>query len=47
VTAAKKAAFDADPAAYREAARWSWAGVPMERSPVATFQDSEAERLAK
>jgi cation diffusion facilitator CzcD-associated flavoprotein CzcO/acetyl esterase/lipase len=44
---AKKAAFDADPAVYREAARWSWAGVPVERSVIATFQDSEAERLAK
>src|SRR5262245_18181703 len=47
VGAAKKARFDADPAAYREAARWSWAGVPVERSQIPTFQDSEAERLAK
>src|SRR4030095_5952052 len=27
--------------------RWSWAGVPVERSQIPTFQDSEAERLAK
>jgi cation diffusion facilitator CzcD-associated flavoprotein CzcO/acetyl esterase/lipase len=47
VTAAKKARFDGDPAAYREAARWSWAGVPVERSQIPTFLDSEAERLAK
>ncbi len=46
VPAAKKARFDADPAAYREAARWSRAGVPMENTLVRTFQVSEAERLA-
>jgi cation diffusion facilitator CzcD-associated flavoprotein CzcO/acetyl esterase/lipase len=47
VSAGKKAAFDADPAAYREAARWSRAGVPAEPSMVRTFQVSEQERLAK
>ena len=46
VAAAKKAAFDADPAAYREAARWSRAGVPMEPSVVRALQVPEAERLA-
>ncbi|HXJ34830.1 MAG TPA: alpha/beta hydrolase fold domain-containing protein [Candidatus Eisenbacteria bacterium] len=47
VAAEKKARFDADPAAYREAARWSRAGVPAEPSMVRTFQVSERERLAK
>jgi cation diffusion facilitator CzcD-associated flavoprotein CzcO/acetyl esterase/lipase len=47
VDAAKKAAFDANPAGYREAAKWSWPGVPTERSQIPTFQDSDAERLAK
>jgi cation diffusion facilitator CzcD-associated flavoprotein CzcO/acetyl esterase/lipase len=42
----KKAAFDADPAAYREAARWSRAGVPGEPSLVRALQVSEEERLA-
>jgi cation diffusion facilitator CzcD-associated flavoprotein CzcO/acetyl esterase/lipase len=47
VPAAKKAAFDADPAAYRAAARLSNAGVPRERVLVRAFQVSEEERLAK
>ncbi len=47
VSAAKKAAFDADPAAYREAARWSLGGVPMPDNQVGVFQVSEQERLAK
>src|SRR5207248_1915199 len=47
VAAAKKAAFDADPVAYREAARWSRAGVPAEPTMVRTFQVSDQERLAK
>ncbi len=47
VCAAKQTAFDADPAAYREAARWSRAGVPAEPTMVRTFQVSEQERLAK
>ena len=47
VPATKKAAFDADPAAYRHAARWSRAGVPAEPSLVRVFQVSEEERLAK
>ena len=46
VSAEKKASFDADPAAYREAARWSRAGVPREPSMVRALQVSEAERLA-
>ncbi|MGH7899748.1 MAG: flavin-containing monooxygenase, partial [Candidatus Binatia bacterium] len=47
VNAAKKARFAADPAAYREAGRWSWAGVPVERSQLPTFMDSDEQRLAK
>ncbi|MEW6268885.1 MAG: alpha/beta hydrolase fold domain-containing protein [Thermodesulfobacteriota bacterium] len=47
VTAAKKARFDVDPAAYREAARWSGAGVPMEPPQIRAFQVPEAERLAR
>jgi acetyl esterase/lipase len=47
VSAAKKDAFDADPAAYRESARWSRAGVPAEPSLVRVFQVPEEERLAK
>src|SRR5262249_12283903 len=47
VPPAKKAEFDADPAAYRAAARLSLAGVPRERPLVRTFQVSAAERLAK
>jgi cation diffusion facilitator CzcD-associated flavoprotein CzcO/acetyl esterase/lipase len=46
VPAAKKAAFERDPAAYREAARWSRAGIPSEPSLVRVFQASEAERRA-
>jgi cation diffusion facilitator CzcD-associated flavoprotein CzcO/acetyl esterase/lipase len=46
LTAAKKAAYDADRAAYREAARWSAAGVPMSAGTVGALQVSEAERLA-
>jgi cation diffusion facilitator CzcD-associated flavoprotein CzcO/acetyl esterase/lipase len=47
VPAEKKARFDTDPAAYREAARLSTAGVPKEIPLQRTFQVSEAERLAK
>jgi len=47
VPAAKKATFDADPAAYRAAARLSLAGVPRERTLVRTFSVSAEERLAK
>src|SRR5262245_23242253 len=47
VPPAKKAEFDADPAAYRAAARLSLAGVPRERPLIRTFQVSAAERLAK
>ncbi len=47
VPAEKKAAFDADPEGYREKARWSFAGVPMERPMIRTFQVSEEERLAR
>jgi cation diffusion facilitator CzcD-associated flavoprotein CzcO/acetyl esterase/lipase len=46
VTAAKKAAYNTDPVAYREAARWSVAGVPMNVSTVSALQVSDAERLA-
>ncbi len=44
---AKRAAFDASPAAYREAARLSLAGIPMPAQQVGVFQVSEEERLAK
>jgi len=47
VSAAKKAAFDANPRAYREAARMSGAGVPREVPMVRALQVSAAERLAK
>lgn len=47
VSAEKKARFDADPAAYRAAARLSAAGVPREITRVRALQVSEAERLAK
>jgi cation diffusion facilitator CzcD-associated flavoprotein CzcO/acetyl esterase/lipase len=43
----KRAAYDKDRAAYREAARNSLIGVPTERSQLPTFMDSEAERQAK
>jgi cation diffusion facilitator CzcD-associated flavoprotein CzcO/acetyl esterase/lipase len=46
VSAAKKMAFAADPAAYREAARWSRAGVPAEPSMVRALAVPEADRLA-
>jgi len=44
VDADKKARFDADPVAYREAARWSRIGVPSEPTVIRAFQVSEAER---
>ncbi|MEP7270729.1 MAG: alpha/beta hydrolase fold domain-containing protein [Acidobacteriota bacterium] len=47
VSLEKKAAFDANPAAYREAARLSSTGVPGEVSMVRALQVPEAERLAK
>lgn len=47
VSAAKKASFNADPLVYREAARQSDIGVPMEVSMVSALQVSEAERLAR
>ena len=47
VPADKQVKFDADPAAYREAARQSNAGVPRERTLVGALQVSAAERLAK
>jgi cation diffusion facilitator CzcD-associated flavoprotein CzcO/acetyl esterase/lipase len=47
VSAVKKARWDADPAAYREAARQSTIGVPEEVTMVRALQVSEAERLAK
>ncbi len=46
VTDAKKAAYNADRMAYREAARWSVAGVPMSVSTVGALQASGEERLA-
>ena len=47
VAAEKKGRFDADPIAYREAARLSRAGVPAEPTMVRTFSVSAQERLAK
>src|SRR3974390_1347861 len=47
VPAAKQAAYDANPAAYRESARWSLAGVPMPVAQVGALQVSEEERLSK
>ncbi len=47
VSAAKKAAFDADARAYREAAKMSRAGVPREVPVLRALQVSEAKRLAK
>jgi cation diffusion facilitator CzcD-associated flavoprotein CzcO/acetyl esterase/lipase len=47
VPAEKKAKFDADPAAYRAAAKQSNAGVPREIIQVRALQVSEAERLAR
>lgn len=44
--AAKVAVVEADRAAYRESAKWSRAGVPMERSEVSALSVSEAERNA-
>ncbi|MBI1187564.1 MAG: alpha/beta hydrolase fold domain-containing protein [Alphaproteobacteria bacterium] len=46
VTAEKRSAYDADPKAYREAARWTGAGVPIERPLVGALQVSAAEREA-
>jgi cation diffusion facilitator CzcD-associated flavoprotein CzcO/acetyl esterase/lipase len=43
----KKARYEADRAAYREAARCSGAGVPVEKPLLRAFQVSEEERLAK
>jgi cation diffusion facilitator CzcD-associated flavoprotein CzcO/acetyl esterase/lipase len=47
VDPAKKALFDADPAAYRAGARQSPVGVPRERPMIRALQVSKAERLAK
>jgi cation diffusion facilitator CzcD-associated flavoprotein CzcO len=46
VAAAKQAAFDADPRAYREAARWSLIGVPMQAGQVGVLQMPEDQRRA-
>jgi acetyl esterase/lipase len=46
VAPAKRGAFANDPAAYREAARWSRAGVPMETNSLRALQVSAEERLA-
>ena len=47
VPTAKKSTFDADPRAYREAARMSGAGVPREIPMLRALQVSAEERLAK
>jgi cation diffusion facilitator CzcD-associated flavoprotein CzcO len=46
VSAEKQTRFDSDPAAYREAARQSSAGVPRELPLRRAFDVSEAERVA-
>jgi len=46
VAAEKRARFEADPAAYREAGRWSHIGVPSEPTTVRAFQVSDEERRA-
>jgi cation diffusion facilitator CzcD-associated flavoprotein CzcO len=43
----RKALLDKDPAAYREAARWSLGGIPIERTQVMAWQLSEEERRAR
>jgi cation diffusion facilitator CzcD-associated flavoprotein CzcO/acetyl esterase/lipase len=42
----RAAALQRDRVAYREAARWSGAGVPVERSEVSALMVSDDERLA-
>ena len=46
VTPVKKVAYERDRAAYREAARWSLAGVPSERSLVRALSVEPEERRA-
>jgi cation diffusion facilitator CzcD-associated flavoprotein CzcO/acetyl esterase/lipase len=46
VSAEKRSRFEADSAAYREAARWSRAGVPMETNQTRALEASAPERLA-
>src|SRR5262249_28742226 len=43
----RKALLDKDPAAYREAARWSLGGIPIERTQVMAWQLSEEERRGR
>ncbi|GAB5413467.1 MAG: alpha/beta hydrolase fold domain-containing protein [Congregibacter sp.] len=47
VAAERRAAFDADPDAYREDARWSEIGVPRERPQLSALQVSDEERKAR
>ncbi len=42
----KRAQYEADPAAYREAARWSAVGVPIEPSEISALAVSDEERDA-
>ncbi|MAT05521.1 MAG: steroid monooxygenase, partial [Acidimicrobiaceae bacterium] len=42
----RQAEYDRDPAAYREAARWSRIGVPIEPTMTPALAVSEEERLA-
>jgi len=46
VPADKRAAVEGERESYREAARWSSAGVPFERSTVSALSVSDEERLA-
>jgi cation diffusion facilitator CzcD-associated flavoprotein CzcO/acetyl esterase/lipase len=46
VAAAKQAAYNASPRAYREAARWSMGGVSWQAGQVGTLQMSEEQRRA-
>ncbi len=43
----KRAAYEADPAAYREQARWSGGGVPGERTEDRAMDLTEEERRAR
>jgi cation diffusion facilitator CzcD-associated flavoprotein CzcO len=44
---AKRAALESDRAGYRESARWSCGGVPLEVSQLSALAVSDEERLAR
>ncbi|QQS23801.1 MAG: alpha/beta hydrolase fold domain-containing protein [Actinomycetota bacterium] len=47
IAPSRRAALAADPAAYREAAKWSRGGIPGEPPQLATFSVSPEERQAR